>query len=233
MKRRQLLQGGLAVTAAATFPSNPASAASASRVRPGGPDWPAEAEWSRLKEAVGGRLAPVALPRLDTPQAQKLLASPFWIADQVGLTQTSGWLDAWRSAPSIYAVEAESAADVAAAVNFARTHRLRLAVKGRGHSYLGTSNAPDSLLIWTRRMDSVEVHDAFTPQGSSAAPVPAVSCGGGAMWLHAYKAVTVEGGRYVQGGGCTTVGVAGLVQGGGFGSFSKGFGTAGARDQDA
>jgi hypothetical protein len=29
-------------------------------------------------------------------------------------------------------------------------------------------------------------------------------------------------GRYVQGGGCTTVGVAGLVQGGGFGSFSKG-----------
>ncbi len=228
MKRRQLLQGGLAVTAAATFPPSPASAAGASRVRPGGPDWPAEADWSRLKEAVGGRLAPVALPRLDTPQAQKLLANPFWIADQVGLTQTSGWLDAWRSAPSVYAVEAESAADVAAAVNFARTRHLRLAVKGRGHSYLGTSNAPDSLLIWTRRMDRVEVHDAFTPQGSSAAPVPAVSCGGGAMWLHAYKAVTVEGGRYVQGGGCTTVGVAGLVQGGGFGSFSKGFGTAGA-----
>jgi hypothetical protein len=38
--------------------------------------------------------------------------------------------------------------------------------------------------------------------------------------------VTTEGGRYVQGGGCTTVGVAGLVQSGGFGSFSKGFGTA-------
>ena len=33
-------------------------------------------------------------------------------------------------------------------------------------------------------------------------------------------------GRYVQGGGCTTVGVAGLIQSGGFGSFSKGFGTA-------
>jgi len=32
----------------------------------------------------------------------------------------------------------------------------------------------------------------------------------------------------VQGGGCTTVGVAGLVQGGGFGPFSKGFGTAAA-----
>jgi len=48
------------------------------------------------------------------------------------------------------------------------------------------------------------------------------------MWLHAYKAVTGGAGRYVQGGGCTTVGVAGLVQGGGFGSFSKAFGLAGA-----
>jgi FAD/FMN-containing dehydrogenase len=48
------------------------------------------------------------------------------------------------------------------------------------------------------------------------------------MWLHAYQAVSVGAGRYVQGGGCTTVGVAGLVQGGGFGSFSKGFGSAAA-----
>jgi len=31
------------------------------------------------------------------------------------------------------------------------------------------------------------------------------------MWLHAYQAVSVDAGRYVQGGGCTTVGVAGLV----------------------
>jgi FAD/FMN-containing dehydrogenase len=181
-----------------------------------------------LKEAGGGRLAPVTQPKLDAPQAKRLLANPYWIGDQPGMTQSSGWLDAWRSSPSVYAVEAESAADVVAAVNFARTHNLRLVVKGRGHSYLGTSNAPDSLLIWTRRMDGVTVHDAFTPQGSSAPPAPAVSCGGGAMWLHAYKAVSVEGGRYVQGGGCTTVGVAGLVQGGGFGSFSKGFGLAGA-----
>ncbi len=32
----------------------------------------------------------------------------------------------------------------------------------------------------------------------------------------------------MQGGGCTTVGVAGLVQSGGFGSFSKAFGRAAA-----
>ncbi|MGH7119242.1 MAG: FAD-binding oxidoreductase [Acetobacteraceae bacterium] len=44
-------------------------------------------------------------------------------------------------------------------------------------------------------------------------------------WMRVYNAVTTRGGRYVQGGGCATVGVAGLVQGGGFGSFSKNFGT--------
>ncbi len=60
------------------------------------------------------------------------------------------------------------------------------------------------------------------------APQPAVSVGAGTIWLQAYDAVTTRGGRYVQGGGCTTVGVAGLVQSGGFGSFSKGFGTAAA-----
>ena len=52
-----------------------------------------------------------------------------------------------------------------AAVNFARTHRLRLAVKGGGHSYQGTSNAPDSLLVWTRKMDRIELHDGFVGAG--------------------------------------------------------------------
>jgi FAD/FMN-containing dehydrogenase len=46
------------------------------------------------------------------------------------------------------------------------------------------------------------------------------------LWIDVYHAVTTLGGRYAQGGGCTTVGVAGLVQSGGFGNFSKNFGTA-------
>jgi FAD/FMN-containing dehydrogenase len=50
----------------------------------------------------------------------------------------------------------------------------------------------------------------------------------GAVWMQAYEAVTTRAGRYVQGGGCTTVGVAGLIQSGGFGSFSKAYGMAAA-----
>ena len=146
------------------------------------------------------------------------------------MTQTLGWVNAWTSTPSVYAVAASSAADVVAAVNFAREHQLRLVVKGGGHSYQGTSTAPDSLLVWTRHMKDVELHDAFVPQGCAGAvkPARAVSLGAGALWTHAYDAVTTRGGGYVQGGGCMTVGVAGLVQSGGFGSFSKAFGLAAA-----
>jgi FAD/FMN-containing dehydrogenase len=227
MKRRELLGAGLALAGAA-LTDTPALAAAIQRTRPGTPGWPGEADWETLKQATGGRLSPVTLPDLTEPDAKTLLGNPFYIADQPGLSQSSGWLDAWRSSPSAYVVAAENTGDVVAAVRFARTHNLRLVIKGRGHSFFGGSNAPDSLLLWTRRMDDVTVHDAFTPAGSKAAPVLAVSCGAGAMWLHAYQAVSVGAGRYVQGGGCTTVGVAGLVQGGGFGHFSKAFGAAAA-----
>jgi FAD/FMN-containing dehydrogenase len=189
------------------------------------------ARCGRLGEARrSGRRPPRAgdHARYHRSDAKALLGNPFYLADQPGLSEWSGFLDAWRSSPSAYVIAAENVADVVAAVRFARAHNLRLVIKGRGHSFFGGSNAPDSLLLWTRRMDDVKVHDTFTPAGSKAAPVPAVSCGAGAMWLHAYQAVSVGAGRYVQGGGCTTVGVAGLVQGGGFGSFSKGFGSASA-----
>ncbi|MDO1527560.1 FAD-binding oxidoreductase [Fulvimonas sp. R45] len=201
-----------------------------SRLRPGQPGWPAAAEWERLKQQVGGRLLKLEPPFAhgDASPALKQLDNPFAVGDNPALTQTSGWADAWASRPSAYAVAAEGTADVVAAVDFARRHRLRLVVKGGGHSYQGTSDAPDSLLVWTRHMNRVDLHDAFVPQGCAghAAPLPAVSVQAGAMWIDAYDAVTTRGGRYVQGGGCSTVGVAGLVQSGGFGSFSKRWGTA-------
>ena len=55
-----------------------------------------------------------------------------------------------------------------------------------------------------------------------------MSVDAGAIWLHVYDTVTTKAGRYAKGGGCTTVGVAGLIQSGGFGSFSKNYGTAAA-----
>jgi FAD/FMN-containing dehydrogenase len=227
--RRQILGASLALAAAGLL-SPPSAIAAApagprARVRRGGPGWPTASDWDGLKQAVGGRLAPIAAPDLSDPAVKKELSNPFFVGDQPGLTQSTGWLGAWQSTPGAYVVAAESAADVAAAIRFARAHNLRLIVRGGAHSYLGCSNAPDSLMIWTRRMRQVEVSEAFTPQGVRGPAVPAVTLGAGCIWLDAYKAVTTGAGRYVQGGGCTTVGCAGLVQGGGFGSHSKAFGT--------
>ena len=208
-----------------------------SRVRSGQPGWPSPAQWDGLRQRVGGRLIDVRSPlQACTDPAGKAacddlfkeLKNPYFIGDDVGLTQTTGWVDAWTYQPSAYAVAAENAADVAAAVDFARDNNLRLVVKGGGHSYLGRSNAPDSLLIWTRHMNAITLHDSFVARGCTAPPQPAVSLGAGVIWGQAYDAVTTKGGRYVQGGGCLTVGVAGLVQAGGFGTFSKQFGTAAA-----
>lgn len=224
LKRRDILTSGMALAGVAAIGAPfPVLARPTNRL--GMPDWPGADQWDALSRAVGGRLAPVTAPDVTDPAVATLMENPFYVSDQPGLTQSSGWLDAWRSALSRYVVKAESAADVAAAVRFARSHGVRLVVRGGGHSYFGASNAPDSLMIWTRPMNHIRLHDAFVPAGSAMPPVYAVSLGAGCLWMDAYRVVTVEGGRYVQGGGCTTVGVAGLVQGGGFGSFSKGFGT--------
>jgi FAD/FMN-containing dehydrogenase len=226
-----VMTGGIASALAAT--GKKVANAFRSRARPGDPEWPSLAEWDGLKNEVGGRLLKLQSPFADPNSAAchdalKHIKNPFFIGDEPALTQTSGWADAWVSRPSAYAVAAESTADVVAAVNFARKHNLRLVVKGGGHSYQGTSDAPDSLLVWSRHMNKVTLHDAFVAHGCSDlhAPQPAVTVQSGAMWIDAYDAVTTHGGRYVQGGGCTTVGVAGLIQSGGFGSFSKCFGTA-------
>ena len=236
MDRRQLL-GGAAAVGFAALPTGALHAAAPPprrRNRPGDPGWPDASAWERLRQAVGGRLIrpePLTGPCAaasgsdDCARRTKNLLNPYFIGDQPAGTQVSGWLDAWRPAISPYAVAATGAADVAAAVRFARRHDLRLAVKGGGHSYQGTSNAPGSLLIWTRAMKDIELHDAFVPAGGGE-PTAAVTVGAGCVWMDVYDAVTSRAGRYVQGGGCTTVGVAGLVQSGGFGSFSKGFGTA-------
>jgi hypothetical protein len=92
------------------------------------------AEWAKLRERVGGRLVTVESPYAactpdpGSPACTDLfqnLRNPFYIGDSAALTQTLGWTGAWTSQASAHAVLAPSSADVAAAVNFAREHRVR------------------------------------------------------------------------------------------------------------
>ncbi len=192
LSRRRLL-GTLAGLPFMSALARGASAAAQpqARVRLGDPAWPSESSWDQLNHDVGGRLIKVRSPLADcvggTPDAAcaqvfKELKNPYYLGDEVGLTQSLGWVGAWTSEPSVYAVAAKTTQDVVAAVNFARQNNLRLVVKGGGHSYLGTSNAANSLLIWTRHMNAITLHDAFVGAGcaGNAEPQPAVSIEPGA-----------------------------------------------------
>src|SRR6185437_7605307 len=193
MKRRDFVQALAAAPAVASLlPRAGFAAPSSSRVRPGGAAWPSTAAWQRLNQQTGGRLMQVRSPLeacreaplgADCRKVFRSLKNPYYIGDDIALTQTTAWVDAWTSQPSVYAVAAEMPQHVSAAVNFARNHNLRLVVRGGGHSYLGTSSAPDSLAIWTRHMNAITLHDAFVPQGCAGrlAAQPAVSVGAGAI----------------------------------------------------
>jgi len=239
MNRRAFLKGSAAASLLPLDSRGFSASPVTHRVRPADPGWPSKEAWRRLNEAIEGNLVPVNSPvnaclsSDDGADCRAFFANvknPYYIGDNPGITQTLGWVDAWTTKPSVYAVAARNADHIVAAVNFARENNLRLVVKGGGHSYQGTSNAPDSLLIWTRHLRDVAITPDFVPQGCRAthAPQRAVTVGSGSIWLQAYDAVTTKAGAYVQGGGCTTVGVAGLIQSGGFGSFSKHYGMAAA-----
>lgn len=204
------------------------------------PCWPSSQAWDALNNEVHGHLlkgtSPLASCDHPTNDAQcqqvlQNLKNPFYIESQSGGTQSTGWYNNWSAQISPYVVAVESAEEIAAAVKFAQKHHIKLVVKGTGHDYLGRSNAANSLLIWTHNMREVQLIDNFTPKGcpSSQKVSHALSALAGNRWIEAYGKAIVEKGLYVQGGGCTSVGVAGgFIQGGGFGSFSKKFGTGAA-----
>jgi FAD/FMN-containing dehydrogenase len=208
-----------------TLPESIASTISRSSDKP---NWPSKVDWNALNERVGNRLTRTQLPWVNaTNRIFQLLKNPFWNEEQPGSLQSTGWFNAWTAVASPYAVRARNTKDIVEAINFARQHKIKIVVKGTGHDYLGRNCAPDSLLVWTHEMRNINVHDAFVPAGApeGTKPVHAMTLEAGTRWLEAYQAAT-KAGRYVQGGGCTSVGACGgFTFGSGFGSFSKMFGT--------
>jgi FAD/FMN-containing dehydrogenase len=206
------------------------------RCLPSQPCWPSEKDWHQLKIKLKGKLVKPKLGIADCytdansqecSNALKDIKNPFYLESIPGGLQSQGMLNAWDGKASNYAIEAENTQDVIEGINFARNHNLRLVIKGTGHDYLGRSSAPDSLLIWTHKMRDITLQDHFIAQGCGKnTATPAVTVGAGTRWIETYQKVTTQHHRYVQGGGCTSVGAAGgFTQGGGFGSFSKQFGT--------
>src|SRR5258706_14698802 len=180
MNRRKLLQRACVlpllpvIGAPVAVPRRPESATSGPyrRTLPGDPAWPSTENWESLNQKVGGRLSKVVSPLAQCASdgaacndVFKEPKNPYYIGDNDALTQTCGWVDGWTSRPSAYAVAARTARDVVHAVNFARENKLRLVVKGGGHSYQGTSNAAGPLPVWTPGMKAMPLAVAVVGQG--------------------------------------------------------------------
>jgi FAD/FMN-containing dehydrogenase len=101
------------------------------------------------------------------------------------------------------------AADVATALQFARSNELEVAVRGGGHNPAGHCAVDDGLVIDLSRMRDV----AVDPDARIA------RSGGGATWLD-FDAATQAHGLVTPGGVVGSTGVAGLTLGGGIGHLT-------------
>ncbi|MFF8596732.1 FAD-binding oxidoreductase [Streptomyces sp. NPDC015220] len=101
--------------------------------------------------------------------------------------------------------------DIRTALAYARAHRLRVAVRNGGHSYAGWSSGDGRLVIDVSRLDQVRA------SGTSAV------VGAGAKLIDVYRALAAKG-VTIPAGSCPTVGVSGLVLGGGHGVVSRAYG---------
>jgi FAD/FMN-containing dehydrogenase len=119
------------------------------------------------------------------------------------------WNGMFDRHPAVIA-RCSSAADVVAAVNFARENDMVVAVRGGGHSAAGTSTCDDGLVVDLSGMKSIEVDPAAKTARADA----------GLTWGE-FDAATQEQGLAVTGGRFSTTGIAGLTLGSGSGWLER------------
>jgi hypothetical protein len=158
---------------------------------------------------------PTELARGDLQRLKSSLRGVLLLPGEAGYDQARRVLNTAIDRRPALVVQPTGAADVRTAVDFAREHRLRLAVKCGGHSHGGTSTCDGGMQLDLSRMRGVRVDPvarrAFVPGGSLLGDLD-----------HESMAL----GLVTTAGTVSHTGVGGLTLGGGFGRLARRFGLA-------
>jgi len=136
-------------------------------------------------------------------------------ADAGYVEASHAWNGAYDGRRPALIVQCTGAADVIAAVGFARGNHLDIAVRGGGHSVAGLSTVDGGIVIDLGPMSDVTVD----------AKAKRASVGGGAVWADVDHETQAHG-LATTGGLVSTTGVAGFTLGGGIGWTMRKFGLA-------
>ncbi|HEY8985414.1 MAG TPA: FAD-binding oxidoreductase, partial [Streptomyces sp.] len=101
--------------------------------------------------------------------------------------------------------------DIRTTLAFARAQKLKVAIRNGGHSYAGWSSGDGRLVVDISKLKNIRV-------GGGTAVV-----GAGAKLIDVYRTLTAKG-VTIPAGSCPSVGVSGLVLGGGHGVSSRAYG---------
>ncbi|KAK4226866.1 hypothetical protein QBC38DRAFT_214073 [Podospora fimiseda] len=209
---------------------------------PGESCWPSQTQWNAFNRTVNGRLiatkplaSPCHAPNYNATRCQELRNG--WQMPDIHMADSASVMAPFFANQSCdpftdaskpctlgnyvrYAVAVETAADVIATVNFARTKNIRLVIRNTGHDYNGRSTGAGALSVWTHKLKSVQ----WKNWNDKYYKGTAVKVGAGIQGYDLLEA-GLSVGQIVVGGECPTVGPAGgYTQGGGHSALSTSFG---------
>ncbi|KAJ7158092.1 FAD-binding domain-containing protein [Mycena filopes] len=212
---------------------------------PGSAEFPDILAWNALNASISGRLvAVIPSAKFCATRAGGCTdaewASGLFRSEIPGAMNQPNWEQGYDLTPPslcylngttcgqgddpLYSVEAETVADIQAAIKFAATHNLRVAIKSSGHDYLGRSTAPQSLLIHTNKLTNITFTDAFFVGAQNMGF--AVTVGPGVHSQTVYQESKAHGRISVGGSAATVCAAGGYLQGAGHSTLSPSFGLA-------
>ncbi|WP_333739509.1 FAD-binding oxidoreductase [Streptomyces sp. IBSBF 2806] len=204
MERRRFIAGGTAaLAAAATACKATGGSASAST--------PATANTGSARTGAALTTTSVAAPATWTALARDLdgtLVRPGEASWAVARQLYNTRFDSLKPAAVAYVAHAD---DIRTVMAYARAHHTKVAIRNGGHSYGGWSSGDGRLIIDVSKLNRVRA------SGGTAV------VGAGAKLIDVYRALAAKG-VTIPAGSCPTVGVSGLVLGGGHGVVSRAYG---------